>query len=317
MTEQKEKLRALRLSALNPDDITFYRSLYLIRRFEETVLENFPKGVFFGTTHTYLGQEADAVGVLSHLQENDIVFSSHRCHGHFLAYGGDPRSLFAELMGKATGVCGGRGGSQHLQWRNFYSNGVQGGIVPVATGMALAEKLKGSPSIVVAFLGDGTLGEGIVYESLNMAALWKAPILYVIENNHIAQTTPSEQAVAGSLVGRFSAFGLPVTALDTSDVLEISAAAEASLSEVHKTKAPQALILNTYRFGPHSKGDDTRPPELVARLRAERDPLAIHGSRLTAGDRAEIERVIDQNIETAFQQALQDPFPVLTLEGSA
>jgi len=152
-----------------PTPEVYYAGLYRIRRFEETVLENFPKGVFFGTTHTYLGQEADAVGVLQQLQENDIVFSNHRCHGHFLAYGGDPRALFAELMGKATGVCGGRGGSQHLHWRNFYSNGVQGGIAPVAAGMALAEKLKSSGAVTVAFLGDGSLGQGVVYETLNMA----------------------------------------------------------------------------------------------------------------------------------------------------
>ena len=135
-----------------------YRSLYRIRRFEETVLDNFHKGVFFGTTHTYLGQEANAVGVLTNIQENDVVVSNHRCHGHFLAYGGDVRALFAELMGRSTGVCGGRGGSQHLQWRNFYSNGVLGGTIPIATGMALAEKYKKSGCATIAFLGDGTLG---------------------------------------------------------------------------------------------------------------------------------------------------------------
>jgi acetoin:2,6-dichlorophenolindophenol oxidoreductase subunit alpha len=318
MTSEKEILSNLHVPAVKKGTfISLYRCLYLIRRFEETVLENFPKGVFFGTTHTYLGQEADAVGVLNHLQEDDIVFSNHRCHGHFLAYGGDPRALFAELMGRATGVCGGRGGSQHLHWRNFYSNGVQGGIVPVATGMALAEKLKGSPSLVVAFLGDGTLGEGAVYESLNMAALWKAPILYVVENNRIAQTTPIEQATAGSLAGRFSTFGLPVIELDTSDVLQISAAAQAILSGVRQKSTPHALILNTYRFGPHSKGDDTRPPELLARLRAEHDPLVIHGSRFNTAERAQIEHDINRRIETAYQQALQDPFPVLDLLESA
>lgn len=318
MTSTQEILSDLHASAENKEHIEgLYRSLYRIRCFEETVLENFPKGVFFGTTHTYLGQEADAVGVLSHLKEDDIVFSNHRCHGHFLAYGGDPRALFAELMGRVTGVCGGRGGSQHLHWRNFYSNGVQGGIVPVATGMALAEKLKGSSTLGVAFLGDGTLGEGVVYESLNMAALWKAPILYVVENNRIAQTTPIEQAAAGSLAGRFSAFGLPVIELDTSDVLQISAAAQAILTGVRQKSAPQALILNTERFGPHSKGDDTRLPELLARLRAERDPLAIHGSRLNPFERTEIEQSVNQQIDAAFQQALQDPFPVLDLQENA
>ena len=125
-----------------PENLLLYRQIYRIRRFEETVLANFQKGIFFGTTHTYLGQEANAVGIISQIQDRDIVFSNHRCHGHYLAYGGDMVSLFAELMGRETGVCGGRGGSQHLHWRNFYSNGVQGGIVPIATGMALAEKYK-------------------------------------------------------------------------------------------------------------------------------------------------------------------------------
>jgi TPP-dependent pyruvate/acetoin dehydrogenase alpha subunit len=254
-------------------EIFDYRSLYRIRLFEETVLENFPKGIFFGTTHTCIGQEANAVGVLSSLQPEDIVFSNHRCHGHFLAYGGDPRSLFAELMGKATGVCGGRGGSQHLQWRNFYSNGVLGGIVPVATGMALAEKLKGSQSAVVVFLGDGTMGEGVVYESLNIASLWKVPILYVLENNRIAQTTPIDLVMAGSLEGRFTAFGLPVRQLDTNDVLWVRTAAQELLSDIRQDCVPQVLILNTYRFGPHSKGDDT--PGDRQRMRAEHDHLQI------------------------------------------
>src|SRR4030065_1213407 len=143
-----------------------YRHLYRIRKFEDTVLANYPRGIFFGTTHTYLGQEADAVGVLTSIQENDIVFSNHRCHGHFLAYGGDPRALFAELMGRSTGVCGGRGGSQHLQWRHFYSNGVLGGTVPIATGMALAERRKGSLAVTGVVLGGGQLGGGAVYAAL-------------------------------------------------------------------------------------------------------------------------------------------------------
>ena len=144
-------------------NVEVYRALYKIRRFEELVLDNFSRGIFFGTTHTCLGQEANAVGVLGCLLQDDIVFSNHRGHGHFLAYGGDAHALFAELMGKASGICGGRGGSQHLHWRNFYSNGIQGGIVPVATGMALAEKVKISPAVAVVFLGDGTLGEGVIY----------------------------------------------------------------------------------------------------------------------------------------------------------
>ncbi len=294
------------------ENTALYRSLYLIRAFEETVLANFPRGIFFGTTHTYLGQEANAVGVLSHLQAGDVVFSNHRCHGHYLAYGGDPRSLFAELMGKATGVCGGRGGSQHLHWKNFYSNGVQGGIVPIATGMALAEKRKGSGAVTVAFLGDGTLGEGVVYEALNMASLWQAPILFVLENNRIAQTTPVELAVAGEIPARFNAFGIPARQLDSSDVNEIVPLAGELMKEVRTLSVPRALILHTYRFGPHSKGDDTRNPQDVDRIKQARDPLSIHASRLGPDERAAIEADIKQLIEQAFHQAMVDPFPVIS-----
>ena len=286
-----------------------YRGMARIRRFEETVLEQFPRGVFYGTTHTYLGQEADAVGVLHYLQPQDVVFSNHRGHGHFLAYGGEPRALFAELMGKASGVCGGRGGSQHLHWRNFYSNGIQGGIVPAAVGIALAEKRLGSEAVTVAFLGDGTLGEGVIYEAFNLAALWRVPILFVLENNRIAQTTPVELALAGSIPGRFAAFGIPASELDSSDVVEIAGVAAPLLDDVRQGGGPQALILHTYRFGPHSKGDDTRPEAELAALRQARDPLPIQARRLEPGVGEQIQAEVALEIEQAFNQALADPLP--------
>jgi len=291
------------------DHTTLYRYLYRIRRFEETILENFSKGIFFGTTHTYLGQEANAVGILTHIQAHDVVFSNHRCHGHFIAYGGSMRALFAELMGKPTGVCGGRGGSQHLHWRNFYSNGIQGGIVPIAAGMALAEKQKNSGAAVVVFLGDGTLGQGVVYEALNLASLWAAPILFVVENNRIAQTTPIETALAGSIAARFAAFDIPTRQLDTSDVLDILPLASQLLAEVRQQAAPRALILHTCRFGPHSKGDDTRSPAFVDQLRAARDPIAIHGNRLQQSTRQAIELEVRAEVELALETALNDPLP--------
>jgi TPP-dependent pyruvate/acetoin dehydrogenase alpha subunit len=292
---------------MNPADL--YRGVARIRRFEETVLENFPRGVFFGTTHTCIGQEANAVGVLAHCEEGDVVFSNHRGHGHFLAYGGSPRALFAELMGRATGVCGGRGGSQHLHWRNFYSNGIQGGIGPPAVGMALAEKRLGRRAIAFAFIGDGTLGEGALYEALNLAALWSAPVLFVLENNCIAQTTPIEQAVAGSLPGRFAAFGIPADELDSSDAVLIDAAAGNAAAAVRRKQSPRALILHTARFGPHSKGDDTRPPEAVAALRRKRDPLALLAARLEPAAAPAILAEAAAEMQAAFEQALADPFP--------
>lgn len=286
-----------------------YRQLYRIRRFEETVLDAFPKGAFYGTTHTYLGQEANAVGLLSHLNEGDIVFSNHRCHGHFIAYGGDLRALFAELMGKSTGVCGGLGGSQHLHWKDFYSNGVLGSTAPVSVGTALAEKSKGSAALTVIFLGDGALGEGVLYESLNIAALWKAPILFVIEDNGIAQTTPIELALAGDILGRFAAFGIPCRELNSSDVEEISAAASDELDGLRSESGPRALVLHTARFGPHSKGDDTRDQAFVAKLRAERDPLSIQGTRLQEKERQQIQIEVEAEVSAAFDQAERDPLP--------
>ncbi len=283
--------------------------MYLIRRFEETVLENFPKGVFFGTSHTYIGQEAVAAGILSNLTDRDIVFSNHRGHGHFLAYGGDPKDLFAELMGRVTGVCGGRGGSQHLQWRNFYSNGIQGGITPVGTGMAMAEKLRGSGAVVVVFVGDGTLGEGVLYESLNMASLWSLPVLYVVENNQIAQTTPIEKAVAGDIASRFEAFGIHTTGIFTSDVIEIARSAEISIKRIRETSYPECLVCHTHRFGPHSKGDDTRDPAEMEKIREEYDPIAVLGSRFQDDQRKIMEDGIDHQIQVAFHAALEDPFP--------
>jgi len=281
-----------------------FQKMLTIRSFETLLLEKFSTGIFTGTTHTSLGQEANAVGVLSHMQKNDVIVSNHRCHGHFLAYGGDPRALYAELMGKPDGVCGGVGGSQHLHWRNFYSSGVQGGTVAIAAGMAMAEKRKGDKAIVIDFMGDGTLGEGIVYESLNMISLWKLPILIVLENNHIAQTTPAELAIAGDISQRFEAFGIPAARIDSSDILEISPLAEALIGRVRDECTPQALIIDTARLGTHSKGDDTRPGEVVEALWQKRDPLAIHGIRLSEGVRSSITIKIEAYIQAAFTRAL-------------
>jgi TPP-dependent pyruvate/acetoin dehydrogenase alpha subunit len=294
---------------MNPDPIDLYGAMYRIRRFEETVLDRFSDGVFFGTTHTALGQEANAVGVLSRLAPGDLVFSNHRCHGHFLAYGGSMHALFAELMGRSTGVCAGRGGSQHIHWKNFYASGVLGSTAPVAVGAALGEKYRGTGAVAVAFLGDGAFGEGVVYEALNLAALWAAPVLFVAENNHIAQTTPIQEHLAGEISARFQAFDIPVRELDTSDVLEILGAAEESLDEVRQRSAPGALILHTHRFGPHSKGDDTRSEDWLAQVRQARDPIRIHGARLEAGEQARVEASVDEDVQRAYQQALADPLP--------
>ena len=292
------------------EDLALYRTMLLIRRFEERLLDEFSTGRLVGTTHAYIGQEANAAGIFSVLSSDDVVFSNHRCHGHFLAYGGDIYRLAAELMGKATGLVGGRGGSQHIHWKNFYSNGIQGGIVPVATGMALAEKSKDSGQIVLAFLGDGTLGEGVIYESLNIASLWSLPILFVVENNRYAQTTPFSLAVAGTIPGRFSAFGIQTWERDTTDVREVEKAAREAVDFVRETVRPAGLILHTYRFAAHSKGDDVRDPQEVAGYK-EKDPLTIHGRRLSEKEIHAAEKDVAQSIDDAFIRAVADPFSEL------
>jgi TPP-dependent pyruvate/acetoin dehydrogenase alpha subunit len=298
------------------DNVSLYRTLLLIRLFEERLLTEFSSGKLVGTTHVYIGEEADATGIFSITQPGDIVFSNHRCHGHFLAYsasfpeGPEVYRLAAELMGRSTGLVGGRGGSQHIHWKDFYSNGIQGGIAPVATGMAMAEKVKKSGRITLVFLGDGTLGEGVLYESLNIAALWKLPILYVVENNHYAQTTPLELGVAGSISERFAAFGIPVWERETMDVLEIRDAAEEAIQHVRIGAGPSGLIFHTQRFSAHSKGDDPRSKEELERI-CKLDPLDIHSSRLTVEERKKAESAISALIEQAFTRASTDPFPEL------
>ena len=295
------------------DNYILYKTMLLIRRFEERLLAEFSAGKLVGTTHAYIGQEADAAGIFSATDPDDVIFSNHRCHGHFLAYGGDAYRLAAELMGKATGLVGGRGGSQHIQWRNFYSNGIQGGIVPVATGMALAEKEKKTGKIAIVFIGDGTLGEGVLYESLNIASLWALPLLVILEDNHYAQTTPTAKAVAGSMPARFDAFRLKVWERDTTDVLEIQSTAREAIQHVRSGAGPACLLLHTYRFSAHSKGDDPRSAQELARIR-QFDPLTVHARRLTAAELEKAEAEVTAEINNAFLRADNDPFPILSVE---
>lgn len=236
--------------------LKLYSKMFFIRAFEEKLVDLFRKGKLFGTIHGCIGQEGIAVSVISALPEGTIYFSNHRCHGHFLAYTDDPASLLAELMGKEGGACGGRGGSQHLCYRDFYSNGIQGGIVPIATGMAFAEKLKKTGRIVCVFLGDGTLGQGVVYESMNIASLWELPILFVLENNQYAMSTSVKNAVAGSIEGRPISFGIRAESVSSSDIFEMSSAVKNAFQYIHAKGKPTFLVFETYRFCGHSKSDD-------------------------------------------------------------
>ncbi len=281
-----------------------YRRLQFLRRFEQSLLDLFETGALNGTTHACVGQEADAVAVIEHLREGDHIFSNHRCHGHFLAWTGDAYGLMCEIMGKEDGVCRGIGGSQHLCAPGFKSNGIQGGIVPAAAGIALANRLGGDASALsVVFIGDGTLGEGAVYETLNLAKLWQLPLLVVLEDNGWSQSTPSEVNLAGSMRGRFEAFDIPTFEIDSTDVEAIDELAAKAIGHARESQGPAALIIHTYRLCHHSKNDDNRPEAEVA-ARWALDPVAIHGDRLDPAARAAIDAEVEAALSDVIERAL-------------
>jgi len=282
-----------------------YALLFGIRTFEQSLLDLFAAGVLAGTTHTCLGQETVAVGVMSAIDRaGDIVFSNHRGHGHFLAYCGEAERLYLEIMGKPGGVCGGRGGSQHLYFDNFYSNGIQGGIVPVATGMALAEKQKNSGAVAVVFLGDGTLGEGVVYEAFNIAKLWTLPIVFVIEHNGYAQSTPAALQIAGEVAARPRAFGIATEECRSTAVADIRGHAASAIDAARAGSGPQCLVCYTYRLGPHSKGDDTRAADEL-RAAWSRDPLIAARAAIADGVADPIENRLRELIGTVRTRAIE------------
>ena len=276
-----------------------YRVASAIRAFEHMLLDEFARGHVPGTTHTCIGQEIAAVAVAAALDRGrDCVFSNHRGHGHFLAYCGEVFPLLAEILGRPDGVCGGRGGSQHLYLGNFYSNGVQGGTVGNAVGVALAEKKKRSGAVTCVWLGDGTFGEGLVYEAMNMASLWRLPMVFAVEANGIAQTTPTTTQLAGSIAARCAAFDIPVAETSGADLAETLAAASRAVDAARADARPQAVVSHAVRLGPHSKGDDTRPPEMLQAAWAN-DPVAR--LRTQVGNAAD---AIDREVAELMRDAL-------------
>jgi len=284
--------------------------MFLIRRFEERVLKLFEEGILFGTTHGYIGQEANAVGIINHLNKNDFIFSNHRCHGHYLTFTEDVEGLLSELMGKKTGVVAGRGGSQHLCNGHFYSNGIQAGLLPAAAGVSFVEKYKKTDNIVTVFIGDGTLSQGLTYEVFNWVSLWKLPLLVVIENNRYAQSTPIEKHLAGDIRKRAEAFDIHTTELSTFSVEEIFQEAERIIQYVRLQQKPTVLILNTYRFCSHSKSDDGRNSEEVKRWLVN-DPIKLLVEKIEPNTVKEIEEKIDHRIKVAEDFSRRAEFPTL------
>jgi 2-oxoisovalerate dehydrogenase E1 component len=288
------------------DDASVYGFGHLIRSVELLILDLFGRGLLSGTTHTCLGQELCQMAVVRALDEpDDIVLSNHRNHGHFLTYSGQPVGLVAEIMGRQNGICGGYGGSQHIAYRNFHSNGVQAGMTAIGSGFALDIKHRASRGVVAIMVGDGTLGEGLLYESMNLAAVWHAPVLFVVEHNGIAQTTYTRDVIAGSIVGRGAAFGLRTWKLDDA-APNFMHEAELVVAQMRDGKGPGMLVIETGRLGPHSKGDDLRDPAERAAI-ARRDPLEALGCRLDLQTRAKIEARNQLVLETIESAALASP----------
>ena len=245
---------------LDSEKVTsLYRDLVLIREFERALDRQFASGVIRGTAHFCIGQEASAVGVSAVLEPGDYVISYHRGHGHFLAQGGDPLRIMAELYGKATGYSRGRGGSQHVSsFEDGFlgSNGITGGGIPVGTGAALGLKMQGASGVVVVLFGDGAANQGAFHESLNLAAVWKLPVVYVCENNlysmftHIAESTSVRD-----IAQRAAAYDMPGEIVDGNDVLKVMETMERAVARARSGEGPALLECKTYRLLGHSKSD--------------------------------------------------------------
>jgi len=302
--------------------VEFYRTLYRIRRFEERVEALFRAGKIPGFVHLYIGQEAVAAGVLAHYRPGDYLTSTHRGHGHALAVGVEPGSMMAELFGRSTGVCRGKGGSMHLfdpRRGMLGANGIVAGGIPIAVGAGLGLRLKGKEGVVFCFFGDGATGRGVFHEGLNLAALWKLPVLFVLENNLYASTTGFAESHAFHMEALVGAYGIPYRAVNGQDVEAVYLATEELLQVVRAGGGPAFLEARTYRFKGHYVGDPER-----YRKREEAkgfpDPLVLYRERLLALGVSETtlksleeseERLLDQAVEFAEASPWPDPAEAL------
>jgi TPP-dependent pyruvate/acetoin dehydrogenase alpha subunit len=295
----------------------FYARMFLIREFERDCQALYEKGLLHGTTHLCIGQEAVAVGAAAALGEGDRVACTYRGHGHALALGVDPGRLYAELLGRGSGVCGGRAGSMNvidLEHRLIGCFGIVGGSIGAATGAAMALKRQGG--VAVAFFGDGAVNQAYFHECLNFAAVLNLPVLYVCENNLYAEFTPIEAGMSGTILDRVAAFRIGGEQVDGNDVLAVHSAVSRLLSDVRTTSTPRFLEALTYRQSGHSKSDPGRyrKPGELERWR-ERDPLVLAGRHLTelgTPDKSleDLRQGVTEQLRAARDWALDSPFPV-------
>jgi acetoin:2,6-dichlorophenolindophenol oxidoreductase subunit alpha len=307
--------------------LEMYRRMTVIRKFEETVYDVYSRGTMPGLAHLYTGMEAVAVGVCIQLEKQDNITSTHRGHGHLLAKGGDPRRMFAELLGKESGYNKGKGGSMHIVDMSLGilgANGIVGGGLGIATGAGLSAKLRGEPRISVAFFGDGALNEGLFYEVSNMAALWKLPVVYIMENNHYGEYTPPSKATAGTGPARAEAMGIPAVSVDGNDVVAVYRAAEWAVGRARSGEGPSFVECQTYRWRGHHMGDqgDTYGYRTQAEIEGWMKACPIERFRgnllgeglveegaLDAID-AEVQGRIDEAVEYAKEAPYPDPTEV-------
>jgi pyruvate dehydrogenase E1 component alpha subunit len=302
-------------------ELSAYRSMLLIRRFEEKAGQLYGMGLIGGFCHLYIGQEAVVVGMQMAVIEGDQVVTGYRDHGHMLATGMDPKGVMAELTGRRSGYSHGKGGSMHMfsKEKNFFGgHGIVGAPVPIGTGLAFADKYRGNGNVSVTYFGDGAANQGQVYESFNMAKLWRLPVVYVIENNQYGMGTSVKRASATTeLCKRGLSFDIPGEQVDGMDVRAVKAAGEKALDHARGGDGPMILEMLTYRYRGHSMSDPAkyRAREEVQKMRSERDPIEQVGRRLQekgwASEEAlkDIDKEIRRIVNEAAEFAQQDPEP--------
>ena len=299
-----------------------YQQMAKIRAFEEQVNELYKSAKMPGLAHLYSGEEAVAVGVCEALQKTDYITSTHRGHGHCLAKGASIDRMFAELLGKEAGYCKGKGGSMHIadpDSGNLGANAIVGGSAGIATGAAFSAKMRKSNQVAVCFFGEGALGQGLLYEVMNMASLWKLPVIYVCENNLYNEYTHHSETTAGELVARAQAFGIHTEIVDGQDVHLVYATTQKLVERARRGEGPAFLQCNTYRYYGHHVGDINRvyyrSKEEEEEWKAKRDPLKTLADRLVAGkltDQTVLDRIesdVQTEIESGVAFALNAPFP--------
>lgn len=302
--------------------LRMYRQMVRIRTFEDNANQLYLSAKMPGLTHMYSGQEAVAVGICEVLERTDKITSTHRGHGHCIAKGAEFKEMFCELLGKAEGYCRGKGGSMHIADQengNLGANAIVGGSAGIATGAALSAKRLGRKDVAVCFFGDGALGQGLLYEVMNMAALWKLPVIYACENNLYGEYTKVEEMAAGQLTARAAAFGIETFEVDGQDVLAVFRLAQTLVSRARKDEGPFFVLLNTYRYMGHHVGDTNRDyyrsKEEETYWKTKRDPIANFGQWLqaeglaSAEDLAAIDAGVRAEAETALNYALAASYP--------